>query len=81
VACTTREFSEEVARCLKLPAPKPIPGLVSRLLLGALAETVSANCRVTNAKLRAFGWQPRYPSYREGVPASIAALERGDVLP
>lgn len=34
------------------------------------------NRRVTNAKAkRALGWQPRYPSYREGLAACLAARE------
>jgi nucleoside-diphosphate-sugar epimerase len=32
----------------------------------------------SNAKLkRELGWAPQYPSAREGVPATVAALGRG----
>ena len=83
VACTSREFSEELSRCLKLGPPRRIPAFVARLVIGrALYETVTANCRVTNEKLkRELGWRPRHPSFREGVPAAVSALERGEILP
>ena len=82
VACQARELSEEISRCLKLAPPKRIPGVIVWLMLGELVQTITANCRVTNARLkRELGWQPRYPSFREGVPATIAALDRGDILP
>ena len=36
---------------------------------------VVRSARTSNAKLkRELGWAPRYPSAREGVPATVAAL-------
>jgi nucleoside-diphosphate-sugar epimerase len=82
VPCTTEEFSTELAARLGLPPPKHIPGpvqLVLRLVLGKyLFETMQMDCRVSNQKLkREFGWAPRYPGYREGLAATLAALEHG----
>ena len=49
-----------------------------RLVLGKyLFETMQMDCRVSNQKLkRELGWAPRYPGFREGLAATIAALER-----
>src|SRR5438132_9352545 len=39
-----------------------------------------SNKRVSNAKLRAIGWVPAYPSYREGFDRSVLpALESGEL--
>jgi len=39
-----------------------------------------SNKRVSNAKLRALGWVPAYPSYREGFDRSVLpALESGEL--
>jgi len=39
-----------------------------------------SNKRVSNAKLRALGWVPAYPSYREGLDRSVLpALEGGEL--
>jgi len=41
-----------------------------------------SNKRVSNAKLRALGWVPAYPSYREGFDRSVLpALEGGEPPP
>jgi nucleoside-diphosphate-sugar epimerase len=38
------------------------------------AEPGGANRRVSNAKAKAaLGWAPRFPSYREGLVASLAS--------
>lgn len=78
-----REFAEILGRCLKLPPPRRIPRVIAWMVLGrSLFETVTMNCRVTNRKLKSdLGWSPRFPSIRDGLPAAIAALERGDILP
>lgn len=31
----------------------------------------AANRRISNRKLKALGWQPRFPSYREGIPHAL----------
>ena len=39
-----------------------------------------SNKRVSNTKLRALGWVPAYPSYREGFDRSVLpALEGGEL--
>jgi nucleoside-diphosphate-sugar epimerase len=83
VSCTSREFAERLAELLHAPTPKPAPLFIVKLVLGKLlVETASMHCRVTNAKARrVLGWAPRYPSFREGLAATVDAINRGEVIP
>jgi 2-alkyl-3-oxoalkanoate reductase len=83
VACTTRQFAQELCALLQAPNPKSPPSFIVRLVIGRrLFETASMNCRVSNAKLkRLLGWAPRYPSFREGLRATLEAIGRGEVTP
>jgi len=60
-----REFYTQLARLLGAPGARfePYPS-------GKVAQP-EANRRVSNRKLRALGWVPRYPSYAEGLAASL----------
>jgi hypothetical protein len=43
--------------------------------MGSVGETMARSLRISNRKLRDHcAWRPRYPSVREGWPATIAAL-------
>jgi nucleoside-diphosphate-sugar epimerase len=79
--CTSEEFSTELAKLLGMPPPKRVPKLIQLAICLALGkylfETMQMNCRVSNAKLkRHTGWMPRYPSYREGLKATLDTLAR-----
>jgi nucleoside-diphosphate-sugar epimerase len=78
-SCTSMEFAERLAELLRAPRPKPAPAFVVKLLLGKLlVETAAMHCRVSNAKAkRVLGWMPRYPSHREGLSATVAAIDGG----
>jgi nucleoside-diphosphate-sugar epimerase len=56
-----RDFYTELARLLNAPEakfdPRPEPG--------------AANRRVRNARAKATGWAPQFPSYREGLAAAV----------
>jgi hypothetical protein len=61
-----------------LPRVEILTWLSERLNLSLPASLVPAeqkrgrsNKRVSNAKLRALGWAPAYPSYREGFDQSV----------
>lgn len=74
---TMREFMEYMASCAGISKIRTIPRLLARIVMGKLLlETMGIDCVVTNAKLkRVLGWELKYPSYREGLPDVIKALE------
>jgi len=81
VPCTVREFADVMADCLDVRRPKSIPGFLIRTLMGKLMyETATMNCRVSNARAKEYlGWKLKYPSYREGLPAAIDEIEKGNI--
>ena len=74
--CTVREFTEYMAALMDVPMPKSVPGFIIRRILGRfLYETITMDCLVSNAKAKErLGWEPAYPSYREGLDAAIPLL-------
>lgn len=81
VPSTQRQFAERLAELCHAPKPKSPPTFILKLILGKLlVETATMSCRVTNAKAkRVLGWSPRYPSFNEGLAATVAAIDRGEV--
>ena len=75
--CTQREFASFMADCMNVSRPGHIPGFLARLVMGKMIyETVSMNCRVSNAKAKdLLDWTPEYPSYQQGLPAAIKEIE------
>ena len=68
---TSRQAADAVAGMLGLPPPPSIPLEQASEMARAMMR---ANRRISNARLKAeLGWSPRYPTYREGVPAAIAS--------
>lgn len=63
-----REVYAWLAQALGRPPPEPESADAPRARGG--------NKRCSNARLRALGWAPRYPSFRQGYAAAIAALRR-----
>jgi nucleoside-diphosphate-sugar epimerase len=79
--CTTREFTERMAECLGLPKPRSVPMFMARIILGGLLlSMMQMDCVVTNEKAkRELGWELEYPSYHEGLEATIESLFEGTV--
>ncbi|RDE14875.1 MAG: hypothetical protein C4K48_05455 [Candidatus Thorarchaeota archaeon] len=79
--CTTREFTERMAECMGLPQPRTVPMFMARIILGGLLLSVmQMECVVTNEKAkRELGWELGYPSYQEGLKATIDNLREGTV--
>ena len=51
-------------------------------MMGSLGELLSRSVRMSNRKFReASGWSPRYPSVREGWPATLAEMRSGRTGP
>jgi nucleoside-diphosphate-sugar epimerase len=72
---TYYDFMALTARTLGLGPPRRIPKRLARLAAGANAvDAVVRSARSSNAKLKAAGWAPRYPTAATGVPAALDAL-------
>ncbi|MCH8273995.1 MAG: NAD(P)H-binding protein [Armatimonadetes bacterium] len=76
-ACTEREFANQMADCMNVRRPKSVPAFIVRLAAGRIIhETVTMNCRVTNARAKeSLGWTLTYPTYRQGLPAAVKQIE------
>ncbi len=73
------KLAETAAAALGVPLKwRHVPKAVFRLLLGAvIAESATYENRLSNARLRATGFAPRYRSCEIGVPAAVAAFRAG----
>jgi nucleoside-diphosphate-sugar epimerase len=68
---TRMTWAGALADAVGVRHPRPMPRWMSRLM-GSVGEVLSRSQRVSNAKLRALGWAPRWPSAREGLRAALA---------
>ena len=76
-----REWIDSLADALGTAAPRLLPQWLSRLA-GSMGELLARSQRISNRKLkRESGWEPRYPSVREGWPAVVAELEKSTAPP
>ena len=77
--CSMVDLANFVARQMGKPPVKffPFPKWVGRIMLGSvLLEALTMTQRVRNTKAkRELGWKPKYPTYKEGLPAVIRELE------
>src|SRR5271170_8131352 len=72
---TTRGFAEFLAGRLRSPEPREIPRTDAETSWGTdLTRLNIASRAASNAKLRGLGWAPSFRSYRDGVPAVLAAM-------
>jgi nucleoside-diphosphate-sugar epimerase len=64
-----REWLPAYAEAIGAKPPRRVPKLVARLAAGGLAARMATDLRgASNAKAkRELGWQPRYPSLRDGM--------------
>ena len=69
-----RVFLKDFAGRLGAPVPRRVPVWLAKWMAGAQAVTYfTKSTRTTNARFRgAFGWTPRYPTYREGLEQIVA---------
>jgi 2-alkyl-3-oxoalkanoate reductase len=71
-----RDYFDALAAALGVRSPRIPPRWAARLL-GSLGEMLARSLRLSNRKLRAHGWAPRFPSVRDGWPAVVAQLKGG----
>ena len=71
-----RDFVGLAAEALGTGPPRSVPVWIARLIAGRDAvAAVTRSARSSNAKIKSeLGWEPRFPSAREGVPDAIAKL-------
>jgi 2-alkyl-3-oxoalkanoate reductase len=76
---TVKELLSYFAERLGAPAPRRVPVWLARLVAGAYAaDFFTTSVRTSNARIRHdLGWNPRYPSYREGIDQIIKTWESG----
>jgi nucleoside-diphosphate-sugar epimerase len=70
-----REWLPVLAEALGAEPPRRLPRWLARLFAGDVAVVMGTEARgASNAKAkRELGWQPRYPSWREGFAAAYAS--------
>ena len=70
-----REWIPYLAEVLGAKPPRRIPAWLGRIVAGEIPVTMMTTIRgSSNEKAkRALGWQPRYPSWREGLAAEAGA--------
>ena len=70
-----REWLPALAEALGAKPPRRVPRWLARLLAGEAVVVMSTESRgASNAKAkRELGWEPRYPSWREGFVAAYAS--------
>lgn len=73
-ACPPQDVVAYAAELLGLPPPREIP--FEAATLSPMAKSFYAESkRVSNARLKTeLGWQPKYPTYREGLKALLSSL-------
>jgi nucleoside-diphosphate-sugar epimerase len=69
-----REWLPEYAAALGVKPPRKVPRLAARIAAGRLAVYMMTGLQgATNAKARReLGWEPRYPSWRQGFREDLA---------
>jgi len=76
---TYRAIADYIAQRLGARKPMSLPPILAKLMLGAPtfnSLTTSSRCRNQLIKDQ-LGWQPAYPTYREGYKAEIEKWLRG----
>jgi len=74
---TQRDFALYLAELMNKKKPVQIPAFIFRFIVGKdFYEVIKMNCKVSNEKAkRILGWQPQYPSYKEGLKVTIKEIQ------
>ncbi len=72
---TQRELLGDTAALMGVKRPGAVPAWLAALVAGSIAvETITLDAHADPLALLATGFHFRYPSHRQGVPATLAAL-------
>ena len=72
---TQRELLVDTAAFMGVKQPGAVPAWLAVFVAGSIAvETITLDAHADPSALLATGFRFRYPSHREGVPATLAAL-------
>jgi len=76
---TLRAFADSLAQAMGKRRPGSAPAFLARLVAGRDAvQILQESARLKNAKIKSrLGWNPRYPTHRDGVPAVVRAYLTG----
>lgn len=75
---TQRELFDETAALMGVKRPGAVPAWLAALIAGSVVvETITLDAHADPSALLATGFRFRYPSPRQGIPATLAAL-KGD---
>jgi nucleoside-diphosphate-sugar epimerase len=70
-----REFVDSLADALGVPHPRALPAWLTALA-GSVGRLYARSLRISNARLRAAGWAPRFSSARDAWPEVVSRLPR-----
>lgn len=76
------DYLRYLAARLGAPEPRQVPAWLARLLAGGAAvDFMTGSTRTSNERFRQdFGWNPRFPSYKEGLAEVISAWRAENFL-
>ncbi|WP_224336799.1 NAD-dependent epimerase/dehydratase family protein [Haloprofundus halobius] len=79
---STREFLRTFADYLDAPRPLPVPAWLARATVGSEAVSqFTTSMPTTNERFRAAtGWEPTYPTYREGLRQVVDEWREDETL-
>jgi nucleoside-diphosphate-sugar epimerase len=74
---TQKDFNTYMAELMQQKKPGHIPAFFIKFILGNdFYEIIRMNSRVSNEKAkRILGWNPQYPSYKEGLEVTIQEMK------
>lgn len=74
-----KDFTNYMADLMNRARPNHIPSFLIRMILGNdFYEIIRMNCKVSNNKAkRMLEWSPEYPSYKEGLEATVEEMKKG----
>jgi nucleoside-diphosphate-sugar epimerase len=74
---TQAEYADACAEAFGLRRPRRFPQWLGRFVMGGPSKYILQSQRVSNRRFKeATGWQPRYPSVREGFAMCAAAMRK-----